>query len=103
MVETQTQSETKSPNLEIVKAASARVEQKAREVYDVLVDTSVKWAGFGLGYGRTALTTSARALDRAAERLATLEEKLPKKATEAPTDVVVDADATPEALDPSSN
>jgi hypothetical protein len=65
MVETQTQSDTKIPSLQGVKAASALVEQKAREMVDVLVDTSVKWAGLGLGYGRTALTTSARALDRA--------------------------------------
>ncbi|MDC3960628.1 hypothetical protein KEG38_42630 [Polyangium jinanense] len=100
---TQTQSETKIPSLKDVKAASARVEQKAREVYDVLVDASVKWAGFGLGYGRTALTTSARALERAAERLATLEEKLPKKAPDAPAEAQAaeaEANATP---DPNVN
>ncbi|MDI1428762.1 hypothetical protein [Polyangium sorediatum] len=100
MVETQTQSETKIPSLKDVKAASARVEQKAREVYDVVVDASVKWAGFSLGYGRTALTTSARALERAAERLATLEEKLPKKADEAKAAA---SDATNAAPDPNVN
>ena len=78
MVETQNTSDTKTPNAESVRAASGRVEQKAREMYDVLVDASVKWAELGLGYGRNALTTSARALDRAAERIATLEEKLKK-------------------------
>ncbi|MDC0747981.1 hypothetical protein [Polyangium mundeleinium] len=104
MVETQTQSETKIPSLQDVKAASARVEQKAREVYDVLVDASVKWAGFSLGYGRTALTTSARALERAAERLATLEEKLPKKAPEAAAEEKAAAsDATNAAPDPNVN
>ena len=104
MVETQSQSETKIPSLNDVKAASARVEQKAREVVDVLVDASVKWAGFGLGYGRTALTSSARALDRAADRLATLEEKLPKKAPEATAETTPAAsDATDAALDPKPN
>ncbi|HVK67918.1 MAG TPA: hypothetical protein VM694_25835 [Polyangium sp.] len=100
MVETQTQSETKIPSLKDVKVVSARVEQKAREMYDVLVDASVKWAGSGLGYGRTALTTSARALERAAERLATLEEKLPKKPAEANAAA---SDATNAASDPNVN
>ncbi|MDI1484283.1 hypothetical protein [Polyangium sp. y55x31] len=100
---TQTQSETKIPSLKDVKTASARVEQKAREMYDVLVDASVKWAGFGLGYGRTALTTSARALERAAERLASLEEKLPKKA-EAPAEATAAETEAPSAgPDPNAN
>lgn len=101
---TQTQSETKIPSLKDVKAASTRVEQKAREMYDVLVDASVKWAGFGLGYGRTALTTSARALERAAERLASLEEKLPKKATEAPAEATeAETEAQSAGPDPNAN
>ena len=87
MVETQSTSTAENQSIDGVKATSIRVEQKAKEMYDVLVDTSVKWAGVGLGYGRTALTTSARALDRAADRLAELEEKLKKApAAEAPAE-----------------
>ncbi len=101
MVETQNTSDTKFPGAEDVKAASSRVEQKAREMYDVLIDASVKWVGYGLGYGRNAFTTSARALDRVAELIASLEEKLQKKAPEG--DVVVDAEAPPATPDPAAN
>jgi hypothetical protein len=96
MVQTQNTTETSSPNAQSVKDASARVEQKAREMYDVLLDTSTKWAGFGLEFGRNALTTSARALERAAERIAAIEEKLkkPSETPEAPETPKAPADQT---------
>lgn len=38
-------------------AASAHVEPRAHEMYDALVDASMKWTGFDLGYRRAALAT----------------------------------------------
>ena len=99
MVETQS---TSNVNPEAVKAATARVEQKAREMYDVLVDASVKWATYSLEAGRNALTTSARALDRAAEALAGVETKL-KKTHETPADEATEPPAAAPAADPTAN
>jgi len=69
-------------------AASARVEQKAKELVDVLVDTSMKWASLSLGASRKTLTTSARALDRAAEKIGEIEKKLEKTPEVAPAEPV---------------
>lgn len=107
MVETQSStSETKVEGVEAAKAATARVEQKAREVIDALVDTYTKWAGVSLGFGRSALTTSARALDRAADRLAVLEkkfEKTPAEASAAPETTPPEvAPAAPETTSPEA-
>jgi len=97
MVEAQNTQTPSNPNFEAVKAASARVEQKAREMYDVVVDASLKWAGFSLGFGKNALAQSARALDRAAEALANLEGKLKKAEPEATAEATEEKPADPTA------
>jgi hypothetical protein len=51
---------------------------KASAVVDTLYDVGMNWAGTGLGYGRIALENSARALERTACKLGTLEDKLKK-------------------------
>lgn len=74
-------SETQSVNGRV-----AETQKKAEQVIDILRDSGAKLAGVGLGYGRAALENGARALDRAAQRLATLEERI-RKAPEAPAEV----------------
>jgi hypothetical protein len=71
-------SETQSVNGRV-----AETQKKAEQVIDILRDSGAKLAGVGLVYGRVALENGARALDRAAQRLATLEERI-RKAPEAP-------------------
>lgn len=61
----------------------SETQKKAEQVIDILRDSGAKLAGVGLVYGRVALENGARALDRAAQRLATLEERI-RKAPEAP-------------------
>lgn len=87
-VETQGTAPTQGTGTEGAKAKAARVEQKAKEMVDAVLDASVTFAGLSLGVGRKTLATSARALDRAADKLAELECKLKKtpEATEKPAE-----------------
>lgn len=78
MAEAQTTNQAQTSAKDQAIAAGERVEKKAKELVDVVVDSTMKWAGLGLGASRKTLTQSARALDRAAEKIGEIERKLEK-------------------------
>jgi len=104
-VETQNTVETPSTGAEGAKAKAARVEQKAKEMVDAVLEASVTFAGLSLGVGRKTLATSARALDRAADKLGELECKLKKapEATEKPAEPAASANEAGQASETKSS
>jgi hypothetical protein len=55
-------------------------EQQPSTLVDALFDIGLAWAEFGVGQGKRALETSARTLEKVAETLADLQQKLRKDA-----------------------
>jgi len=62
---------------------------------ETIVEFSLTWADAGLGLSKTALETSARALDRTAKRVESLQERL--KTTRAPAKEAAEDGAAPKA------
>ncbi len=60
--------------------AEVITETKDESLVDALFDIGTAWAEAGVGYGKLALENSAKALSRTAEALATIQERLAKKA-----------------------
>jgi len=52
----------------------------ASTLVDTLFDIGLAWAEFGVGQGKRALETSAKTLEKVAESLSELQEKLRKDA-----------------------
>jgi tryptophan synthase alpha subunit len=72
----ETQTVTESQNAAVQAGISI---ERAKQVLDLLRDSGVKLAGVSLGYSRLALENGARALDRAAQKIASFEEQFNKK------------------------
>jgi hypothetical protein len=67
---------------ERVYEANAEVdsEKKPRTLVDAIFDIGLAWAEFGVGQGKRALETSARTLEKVAQTLSDLHQKLRKDA-----------------------
>ena len=61
-------------------ANAPRPEAPHRNVTSALYDVGITWAQFGIGLGKTALETSARALERTAKRLGDLQTQIKRDA-----------------------
>jgi hypothetical protein len=86
MAETVTESAPKAETpaaQESLKTEGGWAKLSPEQVLEILRESGIKLAGASLVYGRLALENSARALDRAAQKLATLEQRL-KQAPAAP-------------------
>jgi hypothetical protein len=68
---------------ETVPEVKAEVVEEAKQVstvVDTIFDIGLAWAEFGVGQGKKALETSAKTLERVAQTLSELQEKLRKDA-----------------------
>jgi len=71
------QEEKKEPveaNAEVVS------EEKPATLVDAIFDIGLAWAEFGVGQGKRALETSAKTLEKVAQQLSDLQQKLRKDA-----------------------
>ena len=71
------QEEKKEPveaNAEVVSV------EKPATLVDAIFDIGLAWAEFGLGQGKRALETSAKTLEKVAQQLSDLQQKLRKDA-----------------------
>lgn len=57
-------------------ATETQEKTKTGAIVDAVVDAVRTWADVGLGYVKASLTASARAIDRTAESLDTVRERL---------------------------
>jgi hypothetical protein len=67
---------------EKVPEANAEVvnEEKPSTLVDAIFDIGLAWAEFGVGQGKRALETSAKTLEKVAQQLTDLQQKLRKDA-----------------------
>jgi hypothetical protein len=67
---------------EQVHEANAEVvgEEKPSTLVDAIFDIGLAWAEFGVGQGKRALETSAKTLEKVAQQLSDLQQKLRKDA-----------------------
>ena len=67
---------------EQVQEANAEVvgEEKPSTLVDAIFDIGLAWAEFGVGQGKRALETSAKTLEKVAQQLSDLQQKLRKDA-----------------------
>jgi diphthamide synthase (EF-2-diphthine--ammonia ligase) len=65
---------TEAPAFDVKSATAA----KAASLVETLRELGTAWAGAAVGYGKVALENAAHALERTAEKLGTLQEKLKK-------------------------
>lgn len=73
--------ETKSEQVhETVKAEVVGEENKPSTLVDAVFDIGLAWAEFGVGQGKRALETSAKTLEKVAQTLSDLQQKLRKDA-----------------------
>ena len=56
-------------------------DKRATTLVDTLFDIGLAWAEFGVGQGKRALETSAKTLEKVAQTLSDLQEKLRKDAS----------------------
>jgi hypothetical protein len=73
-------SETKQTNDAGELKAEVVQDQTASTLVDTLFDIGLAWAEFGVGQGKRALETSAKTLEKVAQSLNELQEKLRKAA-----------------------
>ena len=74
--------EAKNEQVHQVSEANAEVvgEEKPSTLVDAIFDIGLAWAEFGVGQGKRALETSAKTLEKVAQTLSDLQEKLRKDA-----------------------
>jgi hypothetical protein len=75
-----------SSERETVTEAKAEVvsDKQAETLVDAVFDIGLAWAEFGVSQGRRALETSAKTLEKVAQTLGDLQEKLRKDAAASP-------------------
>lgn len=73
--------ETKEEQVhEAVSAEVVGEEDKPSTLVDAIFDIGLAWAEFGVGQGKRALETSAKTLEKVAQTLSDLQQKLRKDA-----------------------
>jgi len=74
------QTVTQATDVEEVKAEVVDEKAEATTLVDTLFDIGLAWAEFGVGQGKKALETSAKTLEKVAQSLNELQERLKKDA-----------------------
>lgn len=72
--------ETKNEQVHEANAEVVSDENKPSTLVDAIFDIGLAWAEFGVGQGKRALETSAKTLEKVAQSLNDLQEKLRKDA-----------------------
>jgi hypothetical protein len=72
--------ETKSEQVHETVEAEVVGESKPSTLVDAVFDIGLAWAEFGVGQGKRALETSAKTLEKVAQTLSDLQQKLRKDA-----------------------
>ena len=71
---------TEKKNEEAKAEVVNETKEAANSIVDALFDAGTAWAEYGLGYGKFALESTAKALQRTAAALAAVQERLKKDA-----------------------
>jgi hypothetical protein len=71
-------SENTAPKSETPREAEGSKGKKSSTFVDALFDIGLSWADFGVGQGKRALEQSAKTLEKAAQSLSDLQERLRK-------------------------
>ena len=72
--------ETKNEQVQEATAEVMNDAAKPSTIVDTIFDIGLAWAEFGVGQGKRALETSAKTLEKVAQTLSDLQEKLRKDA-----------------------
>lgn len=72
--------ETKNEQVHEASAEVMNEEGKPSTLVDAIFDIGLAWAEFGVGQGKRALETSAKTLEKVAQTLSDLQQKLRKDA-----------------------
>jgi len=72
--------EAKNEQVHEANAEVVNNEEKPSTLVDAIFDIGLAWAEFGVGQGKRALETSAKTLEKVAQTLSDLQQKLRKDA-----------------------